>query len=253
VLDVPSASVAFSSAATVATTEFDSASNEWATVIPSARIPGNAFLTGFGFQVPVDFPGGIRPVTWTCQFSSDAPGTVISWRWSAAVYSDFSADLNSLGVKPVDNRGSVFDDNGSSGDHSDRAGTPENFRDFLIAGARGGGGSNFTGGYSGTRVVECRLCQDDHLPPALGRRIRKAHVLLARMARAGSEQRLEKLQTRFMRRLEGIDRLISRAETAGRISPSCAQMLEGMLQGMVVGAQARAELGPTPAYSLAAL
>src|SRR5438094_779729 len=72
VLDVPRASVTFSPASTLATTEFDSASQEWETVIPSSGDAGNAFVTGLGFQVPVDFPGGIKQVTWTCQVSACA-------------------------------------------------------------------------------------------------------------------------------------------------------------------------------------
>src|SRR5206468_2957156 len=105
VLDVPRASVTFSPASTLATTEFDSASQERETVIPSSGDAGNAFVTDLGFQVPVDFPGGIKQVTWTCQLSSDAPGIRIQWKWAAAVYTDFSPDPNSLGVKPVDGDG----------------------------------------------------------------------------------------------------------------------------------------------------
>src|SRR5438094_964004 len=132
VLDVPRASVTFSPASTLATTEFDSASQEWETVIPSSGDAGNAFVTGLGFQVPVDFPGGIKQVTWTCQLSSDAPGIRIQWKWAAAVYTDFSPDPNSLGVKPVDGDGSVYE-------NANEAGTPENFRRFVIGAARGGG------------------------------------------------------------------------------------------------------------------
>src|SRR5437773_1405436 len=131
VLDVPRASVTFSPASTLATTEFDSASQEWETVIPSSGDAGNAFVTGLGFQVPVDFPGGIKQVTWTCQLSSDAPGIRIQWKWAAAVYTDFSPDPNSLGVKPVDGDGSVYE-------NANEAGTPENFRRFVIGGAEGG-------------------------------------------------------------------------------------------------------------------
>ena len=34
--------------------------------------------------------------------------------------------------------------------NSDHAGTPENDLKFVIGGARGGGGNNFTGGYIGS-------------------------------------------------------------------------------------------------------
>jgi len=47
-------------------------------------------------------------------------------------------------VKPVDdNRASAYQ-------NSDHAGTPENFTPYVVGGATGGGGSNFTGSYSGT-------------------------------------------------------------------------------------------------------
>ena len=79
-------------------------------------------------------------------FFSGTPGLKIQWQWAAAVYriAMFGADYNALGVKPVDdNKASVYQ-------NSDHAGTPENFRRDVIGGARGGGGSNFTGSYSGT-------------------------------------------------------------------------------------------------------
>ena len=56
----------------------------------------------------------------------------------------FVSDYNLIGVKPVDdNHASVYQ-------NSDHAGTPENFKMFVVGGATGGGGSNYTGGYSGT-------------------------------------------------------------------------------------------------------
>ena len=52
-------------------------------------------------------------------------------------------------MKPVDdNQASVYQ-------NSDHAGTPENFKSFVTGGARGGGGSNFTGSYSATAAVSC--------------------------------------------------------------------------------------------------
>src|SRR5437773_839411 len=230
VLDVPRASVTFSPASTLATTEFDPASQEWETVIPSSGDAGNAFVTGLGFQVPVDFPGGIKQVTWTCQLSSDAPGIRIQWKWAAAVYTDFSPDPNSLGVKPVDGDGSVYE-------NANEAGTPENFRRFVIGGARGGGGSNFTGGHRGTKAVACPLeptlaiplCTDVPLPPSLDRKIGKVRLLIARAPGAVGERRVEKLRARIMRRLEGIVRLAHRAQRMGRVSPDCARALERMV------------------------
>jgi len=92
----------------------------------------------------VNLPGGIKPVTWEGRFSSSTPGLSAKWKWGAAVYKSFSPDNNALGVKPVD------DNKASSFKNPDPAGTPESFKQFVIAGARGGGGSNFVGTYSGT-------------------------------------------------------------------------------------------------------
>jgi hypothetical protein len=147
-LSVPSGSVTFSPTATTATTVFDVPTNTWQTTVP-AHLGGNTFLTGLSFPVASNIPGGVNPVTWTCQLSSDTPGIGISWQWAAAVYTSFSTTNAALGVKPVDdNHASVYS-------NSDHAGTPENFKAFVIGGARGGGGSNFTGSYSGTRSAAC--------------------------------------------------------------------------------------------------
>src|SRR5205823_2588683 len=66
------------------------------------------------------------------------------WKWAAAVYSQLSSNWNTLGVKPVD------DNSASAYQNSDHAGTPENYKAYVTGGATGGGGSNWTGGYSGT-------------------------------------------------------------------------------------------------------
>jgi hypothetical protein len=66
------------------------------------------------------------------------------------VYTQFTTDLNGIGVKPIDG-GQMNPYN-----NSDHAGTPENFKSFVTGGARGGGGSNFTGSYSGTASVVCK-------------------------------------------------------------------------------------------------
>src|SRR5205823_6521781 len=149
VLNVPNASITFSPTATLATTTFNTVANEWETVVPSSGLSGNDFVSGLAFEVPFDFPGGINPVIWSGTFSSDTPGVSINWQWAAAVYTMFSTDYNLLGVKPVDdNMGSVYL-------NSDHAGTPENFKTFVTGGARGGGGSNFTGSLSATACVSC--------------------------------------------------------------------------------------------------
>jgi hypothetical protein len=145
-IPVPSAIVTFSPVVTLATTVF--CNGQWVTSVPSSGLAGNVFLDGFALQAPMPagFPGGIKQVTWQGMFFSVTPGLTVQWQWAAAVYhaANFSADYNALGVKPVDdNQASVYQ-------NSDHAGTPESFRSAVVGGARGGGGSNFTGSYSGT-------------------------------------------------------------------------------------------------------
>jgi SdrD B-like domain len=134
--------------AAAATTTFDAGSNRWVTNLPS-RFSGNGFLGGASFQVPSGgLPGGINPVTWTANFTTDTAGVSLNWQWAAAVYkgTGFSSDPSALGVKPLDGATAAYA-------NSDHAGTPEAFRDYVLGGARGGGGSNFTGSYSATGHV----------------------------------------------------------------------------------------------------
>src|SRR5579859_3135974 len=151
-LSAPSAAVTFDPAATSATTTFDAAHNQWVTRVPP-NLSGNTFLTGLAFSVPSSgLPGGINPVTWCGDFQTDTPGITVQWQWAAAVYTNFSMDNNALGVKGVDDNQSSFYKN------SDHAGTPENYKASVIGGARGGGGSNYTGSYSGTGSASPTLC-----------------------------------------------------------------------------------------------
>ena len=140
------ATVIFDPSATMATTTF--VGGMPTTTVPSG-INGNTFFSALSYLVPANIPGGLNPVTWSGTISSDTPGVSINWQWAAAVYTSFSSNYNALGVKPVD------DKNASIYKNSDHAGTPENFKQFVIGGARGGGASNYTGSYSGTGSV-CR-------------------------------------------------------------------------------------------------
>jgi inosine-uridine nucleoside N-ribohydrolase len=66
------------------------------------------------------------------------------------VYTQFGQDLGSLGVKPVDKN------NLSSYANGDHTGTPENYKQWVTKGARGDGGTNYTGSYSaGADSVAC--------------------------------------------------------------------------------------------------
>jgi len=93
-------------------------------------------------------------VTWQGSFGSDVSGVSIQWKWGAAVYSTFTTNYNTLAVKPGHQTSCSY----QNGDH---AGTPEGidpnsglpFKDFALGGARGGGGSNWTGSWSSTDRV----------------------------------------------------------------------------------------------------
>lgn len=148
-IPVPAARINFVPGLALATTCF--VAGEWVTNVPSSGLAGKVFLDGVAYQVPAGgLPGGIKDVSWSGMFFSCTPGLTIQWQWAAAAYHNagfLAGGYDGLGVKPVD------DNKASSIKNSDHAGTPENFRSDVIGGARGGGGSNFTGSYSGT--VSC--------------------------------------------------------------------------------------------------
>jgi hypothetical protein len=116
-------------------------------MVPSPPLRGDTFFSGLGYLVPADLPGGIHNVTWSGTISTGTPGVKVKWQWAAAVYTMFDADYNLLGVKPVDdNKKNPYLNN-------DHAGTPENFKPYVIGGATGGGGHNYTGNYSRSKDV----------------------------------------------------------------------------------------------------
>jgi hypothetical protein len=144
-LPVPNATVTIASAGTEsASTTFGG--NTWQTNIagPNALMTTNTWLSGLGFLTPGTGFGNID-VTWTADFTASTAVT-LNWQGAAAVYTSFGSE-NALGVKPTD------DNNASIYLNADNAGTPENFKDFVIGGGTGGGGSNFTGSYSPTTTV----------------------------------------------------------------------------------------------------
>lgn len=111
---------------------------------------GNDLLNAVAWQVPADLPGGIQNVTWSAKFFTKSNVQNMHWQWAAAVYTQFSDKFKDIQIKPVD-------DNNYPPYNSDHAGTPEAFKQYVIGGATGGGGANYTGGYSGT--VSITPCQ----------------------------------------------------------------------------------------------
>jgi hypothetical protein len=156
-VNVPNAQVTFDPNAVCSSTTFNAATNTWMTTVPVAG-SDEIFLAGVSFPVPVGFSsvGGHVPgsVVWQGTFKSETAGISVSWKWGAAVYSNFTTDYNALGVKPTHAQTCLY----QNGDH---AGTPEgvdsasgrSYKSFVVGGARGGGGSNWTGSWSGTQGV----------------------------------------------------------------------------------------------------
>jgi hypothetical protein len=146
-LTPPDAEVIYSPTASSATTTFTG--GQWVTTVPwSSQGTGNQFLSGLAYLVPATPQLSGSSVSWTGTFSATlSSGTgayTLNWQYGAAVYTTFSTSYNSLGVKPIDAS------TGSAYLNSDHAGTPENFIADVTGGAQGGGGSNYTGSYSGT-------------------------------------------------------------------------------------------------------
>jgi hypothetical protein len=147
-IDLPEATITFSDTATEATSDFDCTTRVWTTTVPKGY-SGNVFLSGVAREFSDGLPGGINPVTVAGSFSSPSSNLSFTWKWAAAVYCCFSDCEDDLGVKPIDG------DKINPYHNSDHAGTPENFKDCVTGGARGGGGSNWTGSYSGTSTAKC--------------------------------------------------------------------------------------------------
>jgi len=144
-LNVPNARIRFDATATTASTQF--INNQWETVVPRAYSL-DVFMTGLSYLVPVNFPGNYTNVKWTTNITIDKPGISLAWRWAAAVYTTF-AGHSGVNVKPID--GSTQ----NSYANSDRASSPENFKSFVVDGAKGTGGTNYTGSFSSVTTVTC--------------------------------------------------------------------------------------------------
>lgn len=153
---VPNATITFSSSVSASSTTFSG--GQWVTTVPragsdeiwlSCLLIKASDITG---SPSVDLKAS--SVTWTGDFNSSTSGVNVNWKWGAAVYKADStvvaaaADPNEIGVKATHTY--------STYTGSDHAGTPMNLKKSVIGGARGGGGSNYTGSWSGTqRVVPC--------------------------------------------------------------------------------------------------
>jgi uncharacterized repeat protein (TIGR01451 family) len=141
---VPNGKIVFNPSATCATTTFDG--TQWVTTVPVSG-SDEILLSALGIKAPADLKAA--SVTWSGDFSADKSGISVSWKWGAAVYTTDMTKYTTLGVKPTHANTCAY-----SG--SDHAGTPMSVKKSVIGGARGGGGSNYTGSWSGTgKVTPC--------------------------------------------------------------------------------------------------
>jgi hypothetical protein len=153
---IPDGIITFSSSATCASTTFSG--GKWLTTVPVSG-SDEIFLSGLLIKAGDITNSDLKAstVTWTGGFSTNKSGVTLNWKWGAAVYqanstvsgaANAGGNPNNLNVKPTHSNACGF----NNGDH---AGTPENkkIQQSVIGGARGGGGSNFTGSWSGTQNV----------------------------------------------------------------------------------------------------
>src|SRR4030095_4050469 len=146
-LNLPNSRIRFDAAVTSATTQF--INNVCETAVPRT-FTDYVFMGGLSYQVPTSLPGNITNVRWSAKITINKAGVRPTWKWAAAVYTSFAAH-SGLNIKPK---------NGSTQNpypNNDLAGTPENFKTSLVSGARGTGGTNYTGTYSSTSTATCTV------------------------------------------------------------------------------------------------
>ena len=132
------------SAPATPTTVFDASAGPnglWTTTFNPNNLSDEMFFTGNAVPVDSNITGGGK-ATFNYTTQSNDNDLAFSWQWSAAVFT-FWPGNNQAEILPYH--------------HSDHAGTPENkaVQQSLIQGPRGGGGSNFTGSWSGTGHGAC--------------------------------------------------------------------------------------------------
>jgi hypothetical protein len=157
-LPVPNAQVEFSLTATCSTTTYDAQTDTWLTTVP-ARRENEVWLSGLSYQVPADFGQVEGNVTWNGTLSSTDKGVGAQWKWGAAVYSKLTGDYNKVMPKAGHRTSCQFPDGAHAGtpEGSDETGTP--WKSYLVTGAMGHGGSNYTGNFS-AEIAALPVCND---------------------------------------------------------------------------------------------
>jgi hypothetical protein len=113
----------------------------WVTTVNPNDLSDEIFFDGNALPVDSNISGGGQ-ATLSYTTTSTDNNLKFAWQWSAAIYTFW----------PGNNQAQIL-----AYHHSDHAGTPENrqVQQSLIQGPRGGGGSNFTGSWSGTGHGAC--------------------------------------------------------------------------------------------------
>ena len=123
-------------------------SNIWETAVP-LDFDKDVFMGGLSYLLPLSLPGNIRNVRWSADINIDKDVS-FTWKWAAAVYTNFAANAG-IPVKPISSK----KDNPYL--NSDDAGTPQIFKEFVVAGATGKGKNDkdYTGKFSSKGSVAC--------------------------------------------------------------------------------------------------
>jgi len=149
----PNAQITFSPTATCSSTTFSTMTNTWITTVP---IKGDSeiFLSGVAVPVPSAGLRGGTKVDWTGSFNTNGvAGMSIEWKWGAAVYTSIATDYNALGVKAGQQTACQMNNTQHAGVPEDTNNRNQLWKNFVIGGATGGGGTNATGSWDSPQSV----------------------------------------------------------------------------------------------------
>jgi hypothetical protein len=131
-----------------------------------SQLSNEALFDALAYDAPESFiPRSSGPVMWTATFTASRPGVTIDWAWSAAVYSQFGA-VGSFQLKPLSGPIAQVDPQAGQPnlyENADAAGTPEAYKQYVVAGAMGSGSPNYTGARSESASVIA--CPSSEPPP----------------------------------------------------------------------------------------
>jgi len=146
---VPDGIVYFSETANTTSTVYYASNYTWYTTVP-ANYSGEIFLSGLAFYVRAGGLTGGTQVTWAGDFLVSEPCMDYQWKFTAAVYTEFSHNFSALGVTSIDSTHGW-----SHSSTSDHAGTPENYSTDLSQGAMSTQTSNRCGSTSTSYYWSC--------------------------------------------------------------------------------------------------